>query len=77
MTAATLCWGHDFCLEYDDTVETQLQLGADAAVASVRLGRLLECTTMGSLNPQPCNKCSVSSKRRALETRHASEVGKV
>lgn len=53
-----LCWGCSFCLDYDGTVETRLELGADAAVAGVGLGRLLECTALGSLNPQPCNKCS-------------------
>lgn len=31
-TAATLCWGHSFCLQYDDAMETQLGNGADAAV---------------------------------------------
>lgn len=31
-TAATLCWGQSFCLQYDDTVEIQLGNGADAVV---------------------------------------------
>lgn len=64
------------CLWCDDTVETELEFGADAAVVSVRLGKLSECTTVDSLNPQPCEKCSCLVQNMCLEASSGSEVGK-